>query len=560
MKKSLFFYISILMVCITSIFLVSCGSGIQKGDSSGWGDTEPEKVQPEISKVENQTVAVDNEVNVKVKVKNAFELNLRADIQSGEYAQVWSVDLDKNSNQSERNKTFIVNIKGYKKGVCTVNLEIGSVNSTFSLEVIEKDSMPIIIVPSNVINEAGFNETVKINVVILNVKKDEKLIIKEQGNNSYFEDIKVTQSQSNERDFEITVKTSNKETFKKSAVLELSYPGAKDRVINFVIYGPNKKAIEDIDGDLKEIISEVKNASYSSIINKINEIYSGLYLRESDIDLNNSKIESNKKAYLVISSESQHYKGTKNLNYLHKWDIDFAIETKDLGYLRGNDDTPSNKEIINKINELNKDLNITENDVNITVDQDYGAKLNILLESKETSENFANNTFLQLEYFKQTDINNVVKNKYLGILKDTGEKPLLESLLNKITALNNVNDLKIEDYFIKENSLSNNEAIILCSDNNLYYYGEFKVTFKYYKCIDLAEYIDEYDLGKIKIQSNSPTLKELISYIEKVNPGKTLDEKELNFSFESNDEAKIIANENSLKYISFVVVWYEIDK
>ncbi|ASP28386.1 hypothetical protein SCORR_v1c06140 [Spiroplasma corruscae] len=557
MKSKLLFFTFIFLIFIPSLFMVSCGVQYQSGDNSGWNISEDKDNEIEFSTVSDQKVYENETIQVEVKVKNAYLLSLSA-YSRNNYTNVSDVKLGENVSDDSRNKKYILTIEGLRAGEDEISLSIGSNWSNFKVIVLSNENRPEIVTNFNNPIIVKTYDVINYNVTINKPIKDELLFTKEKDN-KYFESIDVNNSSDDKSSFTINLKVANNVTFDETAVIELSYKNAADRKLEFIINSDiSKKDISNASLNLNEFNGENELATFQDILDKLNNKYKGIQLKDSDIDKTQSKID-NRKSVIVISTNSSYYTGTVEFNYTYKWLLDSAVKNKNLGVIKGDNIKDSKEDIINRINELNVGLNLKLDDFVFSLYNNYGDNYIVTLDSKKTCEIYAYSTQVFLEYVKFSNINNVVKNKDLNIIKGTEDKPTLLDILTKVSQLNNEISLPERDYYIK--SITSNSATISCNESNMRYFGEFVVNYTYYKCQDLEKLVSNDRLGTITTNNSLPTLEEIVKYINLANPGINLDANEIMIgdSFYDESLAELIAKESSTKYIGSIVVFYDIE-
>ncbi|AKX34238.1 hypothetical protein SLITO_v1c06040 [Spiroplasma litorale] len=253
--------------------------------------------------------------------------------------------------------------------------------------------------------------------------------------------------------------------------------------------------------------------------------------------------------------------GTSETEDKNKDKIDLSkIENKDLGNLNGDDKLPSLSLVIKELNKINKNLNLTENDVQFDGTQTTtSAKLKAL----ETSTSFIGEVTLSYNYQKNLFDLSTLKNKDLGTIKGNGNLPTIKEIITSINKVNENLNLKENDVQF-DGTQTTTSAKLKALETSTSFKGEVNVTYKFEKSSNKDLSTLKGDLEKLYGKDSKPTDEEIINKFILVNKEENIKSSDIKLKQNSLNEeltkATIEAAENSESFFGLIDVTFEYNK
>ncbi|ASP28080.1 hypothetical protein SCORR_v1c03060 [Spiroplasma corruscae] len=158
--------------------------------------------------------------------------------------------------------------------------------------------------------------------------------------------------------------------------------------------------------------------------------------------------------------------------------IDLSSINNNLGEIKGSTNLPTLQLLVLSINEINENLELSEDDVRIDGSQTITSTKLVALEN---SLNFKGEVIITYNYEKVEKRDLSTLNGNLDILYGKDSKPSETEIINKFLLINNKEGIKSTDIRLKQNSLNEDltEATIEANENSDLFVGSIDLTFKY---------------------------------------------------------------------------------
>ncbi|WP_308149341.1 hypothetical protein [Spiroplasma sp. AdecLV25b] len=231
------------------------------------------------------------------------------------------------------------------------------------------------------------------------------------------------------------------------------------------------------------------------------------------------------------------YDGTTNVTFTTKVEknLDALIKTKELGPITvpSSSTQPTDKDVLVAINSVNKDLNLTEQDVKITIKDDKNATV-------EGIGNFDGSTTVTFTTNVKQNIDKIITTKELKeIVVPSSDKSDKPSVAEVMDAINKVNSLSLTDKDVTIANITTTGADVAGIGK---YDETTKVTFttKVEKNIDAL--IKTKELGTVIGPSSStqPTDKDVLVAINSVNKDLNLTEQDVKITIKDDKNATVV--------------------
>jgi hypothetical protein len=258
--------------------------------------------------------------------------------------------------------------------------------------------------------------------------------------------------------------------------------------VTFKVVAPVEKT--DLSTIATKELGDIPNADAATIVEAMNTANDGLNLTEADVDVtpNDDKTGATVKA----KDGSENFTGSVEVTFkvvapVEKTDLS-QIATKELGDIPNTDAVT----IVEAMNAANDGLNLTEDDVDITPNDD---KTGATVKAKDGSENFTGSvevTFKVVAPIEKTDLSTIAT-KELGDIPNTDAATIVE-------AMNTANDglgLTETDVDVTPND-DKTGATVKAKDESENFTGSVEVTFK------VVAPVEKTDLSTIATKELGP--------------------------------------------------------
>jgi hypothetical protein len=317
--------------------------------------------------------------------------------------------------------------------------------------------------------------------------------------------------------------------------------------VTFKVVAPVEKT--DLSTIATKELGDIPNADAATIVEAMNTANDGLNLTEADVDVtpNDDKTGATVKA----KDGSENFTGSVEVTFkvvapVEKTDLS-QIATKELGDIPNTDAVT----IVEAMNAANDGLNLTEDDVDITPNDD---KTGATVKAKDGSENFTGSvevTFKVVAPIEKTDLSTIAT-KELGDIPNTDAATIVE-------AMNTANDglgLTETDVDVTPND-DKTGATVKAKDESENFTGSVEVTFKVVAPVEKTDLstIATKELGPIA-DTNAATIVEAMNT---ANDGLNLTEADVDVT--PNDDktgATVKAKDGSENFTGSVEVTFKV--
>jgi hypothetical protein len=319
--------------------------------------------------------------------------------------------------------------------------------------------------------------------------------------------------------------------------------------VTFKVVAPVEKT--DLSTIATKELGDIPNADAATIVEAMNTANDGLNLTEADVDVtpNDDKTGATVKA----KDGSENFTGSVEVTFkvvapVEKTDLS-QIATKELGDIPNTDAVT----IVEAMNAANDGLNLTEDDVDITPNDD---KTGATVKAKDGSENFTGSVevaFKVVAPIEKTDLSTIAT-KELGDIPNTDAATIVE-------AMNTANDglgLTETDVDVTPND-DKTGATVKAKDESENFTGSVEVTFKVVAPVEKTDLstIATKELGPIA-DTNAATIVEAMNT---ANDGLNLTEADVDITPNGdNTGATVKAKDESEKFTGSVDVTFTIKK
>jgi hypothetical protein len=319
--------------------------------------------------------------------------------------------------------------------------------------------------------------------------------------------------------------------------------------VTFKVVAPVEKT--DLSTIATKELGDIPNADAATIVEAMNTANDGLNLTEADVDVtpNDDKTGATVKA----KDGSENFTGSVEVTFkvvapVEKTDLS-QIATKELGDIPNTDAVT----IVEAMNAANDGLNLTEDDVDITPNDD---KTGATVKAKDGSENFTGSvevTFKVVAPIEKTDLSTIAT-KELGDIPNTDAATIVE-------AMNTANDglgLTETDVDVTPND-DKTGATVKAKDESENFTGSVEVTFKVVAPVEKTDLstIATKELGPIA-DTNAATIVEAMNT---ANDGLNLTEADVDITPNGdNTGATVKAKDESENFTGSVDVTFTIKK
>ncbi|WP_434344691.1 BspA family leucine-rich repeat surface protein [Mycoplasma leachii] len=347
--------------------------------------------------------------------------------------------------------------------------EIADKISTTSLgALLDKDKNSILAA----INKANENLNLNLEQVDIESINETSAIVKAKDNNNYQGQVKVT----------FTVKTK----------------------------------LEDVAKQLN--LGALLDKNDSSIFEAFKRLNNSVNLDQSDVDIS---VQQNT-ATITVKTRNDNYQGKVTVSFTVKTKLDTVITNKHLDKFNN----PDEQQIINKVNELNPDLNLTKDDITVDIKTDENKAI---IKAKPDSSKYQGQ--VEVTYNIRPNIADKISTKDLGALFNND----IKSILDAINKANETLNLTFEQVDIE--SINETSAIVKAKDNNNYQ-GQVKVTFTVKtKLEDVAK---QLNLGALLDKNDSS----IFEAFKRLNNSVNLNQSDVDISVQQNTATITVKTRN----------------
>ncbi|WBX36611.1 BspA family leucine-rich repeat surface protein [Mycoplasma capricolum] len=290
----------------------------------------------------------------------------------------------------------------------------------------------------------------------------------------------------------------------------------------------------------KQLEQEAKVVNLGALFNKDdNSIFEAFKKLNGNVNLNQDDVtigeRRNGSATITVKSKNDKYQGQVEVTFTIKTKLNTVIKTTYLEKF----DNPNEQQIITKVNELNPDLNLTENGITVEIKTNENKAI---IKAKDSSSKYQGQ--VEVTFNIRPTIASTIKTTSLGALLDKDN----QSILNAINKANGI-ELTLDQVDIID--VTPTSAIVKAKENNNYQ-GEVTVTFIVKK--QLEQEAKVVNLGALFNKDDNS----IFEAFKKLNGNVNLNQDDVTIGERRNGSATITVKSKNDKYQGQVEVTFTI--
>ncbi|WP_434328469.1 BspA family leucine-rich repeat surface protein [Mycoplasma capricolum subsp. capricolum] len=290
----------------------------------------------------------------------------------------------------------------------------------------------------------------------------------------------------------------------------------------------------------KQLEQEAKVVNLGALFNKDdNSIFEAFKKLNGNVNLNQDDVtigeRRNGSATITVKTTNNDYQGKVEVTFTIKTKLNTVIKTTYLEKF----DNPNEQQIITKVNELNPDLNLTENDITVEIKTNENKAI---IKAKDSSSKYQGQ--VEVTFNIRPTIASTIKTTSLGALLDKDN----QSILNAINKANGI-ELTLDQVDIID--VTPTSAIVKAKENNNYQ-GEVTVTFTVKK--QLEQEAKVVNLGALFNKDDNS----IFEAFKKLNGNVNLNQDDVTIGERRNGSATITVKSKNDKYQGQVEVKFTV--
>ncbi|WP_434324686.1 BspA family leucine-rich repeat surface protein [Mycoplasma capricolum] len=291
----------------------------------------------------------------------------------------------------------------------------------------------------------------------------------------------------------------------------------------------------------KQLEQEAKVVNLGALFNKDdNSIFEAFKKLNGNVNLNQDDVtigeRRNGSATITVKTTNNDYQGKVEVTFTIKTKLNTVIKTTYLEKF----DNPNEQQIITKVNELNPDLNLTENDITVEIKTNENKAI---IKAKDSSSKYQGQ--VEVTFNIRPTIASTIKTTSLGALLDKDNQSILDAI-NKANENLNLTLDQVDIIDINETS-----AIVKAKENNNYQ-GEVTVTFTVKK--QLEQEAKVVNLGALFNKDDNS----IFEAFKKLNGNVNLNQDDVTIGERRNGSATITVKSKNDKYQGQVEVKFTV--
>ncbi|WBX36097.1 hypothetical protein [Mycoplasma capricolum] len=297
-------------------------------------------------------------------------------------------------------------------------------------------------------------------------------------------------------------------------------------IVNFIV----KKQLEQ---EAKVVnLGALFDKNEQSIFEAFKKLNGDVNLNQNDVDIN---VQHNK-ATITVKKQNNDYQGQVTVNFTVKTKLNTVITRTHLDKF----DNPTIQQIITKINQLNSNLKLTDNDITVEIDN---SKSKAIIKAKPDSLKYQGE--VEVTYNIRPSVTDRISNKNLGALFNND----IKSILNAINKANEHLNLNLEQVDIID--VTQTSGIVKAKENNDYQ-GQVTVNFTVKK--QLEQEAKVVNLGAL-FDKNEQSIFETF---KKLNGDVNLNQNDVDINVQHNKATITVKTTNNNDYQGKVEVTFTI--